>query len=219
MNKIDELFGIDPIYLVEKVTGTSASSNIELALGLQLMKNDLLSKALEEAGDVDSFRQDLSQYISTLERGGFKQGLVMDVPRTRDKFYIYWRDGIIIAFDSYRDNTVVNGGSMYLNYQFDRNSEDGWGALSGCSHGPLRGKVEEGDIITRQVSKDCRQGLFNTLNKMQTGGTILPTWKQSPFLWFLHYMDTKVDGYDYNEINRERISLLPKEVQLVIGSY
>jgi hypothetical protein len=41
-------------------------------------------------------------------------------------------------------------------------------------------------------------------------------WIRQPFLWLLHYGDTKVAGYDFDEINQQRIAMFPTEVQEAI---
>jgi hypothetical protein len=36
-------------------------------------------------------------------------------------------------------------------------------------------------------------------------------------MWLLHYMDTKVKGYDYKAITADRIAMLPEDVRTAIS--
>jgi hypothetical protein len=49
------------------------------------------------------------------------------------------------------------------------------------------------------------------IDKLKRNGEFLPKWVERPFLWLLHHGDTQGE-YDYDEINEERISKLPKHV-------
>jgi hypothetical protein len=63
---------------------------------------------------------------------------------------------------------------------------------------------------------DCREALKFNINQLAENGTFVKKWKKQPFLWLLHYMDTEKKDYDYNAINKERIAMLPIEVQELI---
>ena len=54
------------------------------------------------------------------------------------------------------------------------------------------------------------------MERMEAAGEFLPTWIKPSFLWLLHYMDTKKEGYSYDAINAERIAMLPPHVQSAI---
>lgn len=215
--QIDELLAIDPIAKAEKIIGRGLSNEIA-ALGLlfQMDKSERVAKALSEMGDVDGFHQDVETYINILKSAGFQQILVEDIPQTNDKFYVFWLDGVLVSFDTYWGHKSINGGNVYLNYEFE-DTRNNWFILSGCSHGPIHSESGKGTTVTRTVSIDCRQALLHKLNQMRINGTILKKWKQRPFLWLLHYMDTKVDGYDYDAINEQRISQFPIEVREAIS--
>ena len=51
---------------------------------------------------------------------------------------------------------------------------------------------------------------------MIENGVFLKEWKKQPFLWLLHHGDTKVEGYNYEEINQKRLNLLPDYVKKCI---
>ena len=63
---------------------------------------------------------------------------------------------------------------------------------------------------------DCREALKNNINLMAQNGVFLKKWKKKPFLWLLHHGDTDTKGYDYEQINKERLNLLPDYVKQCI---
>lgn len=64
---------------------------------------------------------------------------------------------------------------------------------------------------------DCREALRFNISQLKKHGTFIPSWVQAPFLWLLHYRDTKDEEYDYKALNKERIALLPLHVQAAIN--
>jgi hypothetical protein len=63
---------------------------------------------------------------------------------------------------------------------------------------------------------DCGEALKHNINKLLENGVLVKKWKKQPFLWLLHHMDTKEEGYNCEEINKQRIAKLPIEVQELI---
>jgi hypothetical protein len=63
---------------------------------------------------------------------------------------------------------------------------------------------------------DCREAIKFNIKQLAENGTFLKKWVKPPFLWLLHHNDPKEPGYNYEEINNERISRLPKDVQEII---
>lgn len=63
---------------------------------------------------------------------------------------------------------------------------------------------------------DCREAVKTNILGLIDNGVFLPKWKKRPFLWLLHYMDTKTEGYDYEAITNERIAMLPEDVRKAI---
>jgi len=61
---------------------------------------------------------------------------------------------------------------------------------------------------------DCREALKYNIEQLELNGSFVKPWVERPFLWLLHYMDTKVEGYRYEKINAERIAMLPEEVRV-----
>jgi hypothetical protein len=55
---------------------------------------------------------------------------------------------------------------------------------------------------------DARGFLRSKLRQLRATGQIQPVWKETPFLWFLHYMDkhaAKSMDYEYEVVSRDRI--------------
>jgi hypothetical protein len=76
-----------------------------------------------------------------------------------------------------------------------------------------------GKIPHRKVwvgDHDCREAVKMNITNMIDNGTFLTKWKERPFMWLLHYMDTKVEGYDYKQIIEDRIAMLPDHVREAI---
>ena len=59
---------------------------------------------------------------------------------------------------------------------------------------------------------DCREAIKFNISQLNKNGKFLKKWVKSPFLWILHYMDTKEEGYDHEKITSERFNKLPKYV-------
>ena len=211
---IKELLSHDSLHEAEKLAGKSYKEDLDVArLGMVLgMQKNEETKAMMYLTKDTHFSQTLAEFKEVLVDMGFKEVYVCDIPEGSyskgDKFYIYWNpEGLLICFDSYNGNTSVNGGSCYFNYAGDRD------AMFQCSNG-FAGEVDGVNVYSGH--KDVREGLRFTLNQMKENGKILDKWIERPFLWLLHYMDTKVEGYDYKKISEERIAQLPKEVQEAI---
>jgi len=59
---------------------------------------------------------------------------------------------------------------------------------------------------------DCREAIKFNISQLKENGTFVKNWIKPPFLWLLHYMDTKVEGYDHEAITMERLKKLPEHV-------
>lgn len=163
----------------------------------------------------DGFSQTAEEFIEALEGLGFQKVLQQDIPNDEwgdgklDQYYIFWRNGILLTFDTYWGGKSVNSANAYFNYK--RRGEKG--RLRGCG-----GHVAESIPNSKNYdiyigSRDAREGLRLFIEEAEQNGEFLQTWIQRPFLWLLHYMDEKVEGYDYKAINATRIAQLPEEVQ------
>lgn len=65
---------------------------------------------------------------------------------------------------------------------------------------------------------DAREAIRHNMERLEEFGKFVTPWTRQPFLYLLHYMDTKQDGYDYKAITAERIKMLPADVQSAIDA-
>ena len=85
--------------------------------------------------------------------------------------------------------------------------------------GLIRSVVDYNEEDTSGIKSghsDGREALRHGLAKLEKAGEILPVWVDRPFLWLLHYGDTKIPGYNYEAINNERIAMMPEWVREMI---
>lgn len=206
----------DAISELERATGISYKDDegiVWASMALTHEQRKETDALLHLTRDVNSWSQSLEEYTDCLLAMGFKE--VLRIPfggdneaKKDDEFRVYWNNGVLLAFDTYWGCKSVNGGKMYLNYRGPRK------ALHQCSNGHIQGDSDSSYVW--EVSRDCREGIKFAMEEMREQGEILPTWIKRPFLWLLHYQDTKAEGYDYNKINEERIAMLPQHVREAI---
>lgn len=212
MKDIKSLLNFDPLYEAEKITGKSYKEDentSQLGFLLHMDHGQKKAKILAENNDT-YFGQTLREWIGVIEDMGFVLLYCGDVQGTKDKWRIFWKDGILIFCDSYHDDTVINGGVAYFNYKGPRC------AMNSCSSGHA-GEIDGIDVW--EASRDIREGFRFAINEMESNGEFLSHWVKTPFLWLLNYMDSKVKDYDYKKINEGRIALLPEHVKNAISNF
>lgn len=207
-DQIKAALSFDPIAVAEELTGKSTKDSDEPAwvgLGLQMGLNKHKEELLK-LNDDTHFGITIPEFQRLLGRMRFTMILEDAIPKGEysegDFYRIYWHevDGILISFDSFNGDKCINGGNVYLCFRGPR-----WN-LPSCSHGNLEGDVD-------YVGHDIREGLRHFLNAVRATGQIVPNWPRKPWLWLLHYMDTKTKDYDHDSITMGRIKRLPKSVQ------
>ncbi len=212
MNKeLNDALQYDPLAQAEKICGKSYKEDESVAwlgMAMQMEHNDRISALLKQNRDT-CYRNTLEEQIAVFEDMGFRLLICEPIEGTKDKWRIFWRAGVLLFCDSYSGDKSLNSGKIYFNYCGPRE------AMIQCSNG-YAGKVDGENVYSG--SKDVREGLRHCLDTMTESGKLLEKWVEKPFLWLLHYMDTKIEGYDYNEINSERIAMLPDDVREAIGA-
>ena len=206
--QIEKALAFDPIATAEKLTGLDSHNDdgvVWLGMALALKHGEVKSKLLRESRDT-CMNNNLGQQLEAIEGIGFKLLHCADIPGTEDKWRMFWRNGVLLFCDSYSGEKSLNSGHAYFNYCGPRD-------VLKCSNGPA-GEID-GQIVW-SGGIDVREGLKHRLDAMTESGKILSDWVKAPFLWLLHYKDTKQSSYDYKSINEERIALLPEEVQRAI---
>lgn len=215
---IGDSLSYDPLAEAERITGSSYKDDESTAfLGMMLAMEHSRSKSeIMRATNDTCHNNTLGENIAVIEGMGFQ--LLQSAPFTsvcgertsEEKWFIYWKEGILVFFDTFHGS--LNSGHAYFNLsQFPTpdNRQSLQGFSGGYAHTPDGNIVSFGSI-------DIREGFHYRLNSYKERGTFLTEWVEQPFLWLLHHMDTKEPNYDRDSINRERISLLPVDVQKAI---
>lgn len=210
---LKEALRFDALDFAKRVTGERVDERGQaFSLGFVLMQQNAAVKEslLTERGDT-TFTNMLDRYISIVEAYGFQ--LVLEDSFTgrddrAERFFIFAHpDGLLLAFDTF-ETDHVNGGKVYYNWK-PSSREAMFQFTSSGSMARLH-DVWVGD-------HDAREALIFKMDQLRANGSFVKPWVERPFLWLLHYMDPKVNKYDYREINEERISRLPAWVREFIG--
>ena len=199
----DQPLDFDPLAAAERLTGSSYKESPGTA-SLGINGSGTSSKVCLRPTTTT-----FEGYLSMLDSLGFKELLSGAIAGTEDRWVIYWRDGVLIFSDSYRSGKNLNAGNAYFNYRPNSSESSYFQEFSGCQVLDNTGEVWVGSI-------DVRQGLRHRLTTMEQNGQLLSVWVEQPFLWLLHYQDTKTPGYSYQDINNSRVSQLPVGIQKAI---
>ena len=210
--KIDDLLAFDPLSAAEDATGKSwqeSGETSDFGVALHMLHNRRKEEALRSVRDT-TFSCDLDYYLSVVEDEGFEEVLSIPFESTSsghpEKFMVFFKrsEGVLLKFDTYRlSKPGVNGGSFYYNV---RPFASGWAhgvTSSGC--------FEDGIWVG---SHDCREALRHHMQRLREWGEFITPWAKRPFLWLLHHED---DSDHYDEINAERIAMLPEHVRDAIA--
>lgn len=232
--RLKRILDFDPLVAASEATGVSYKESEAVAfLGMAyaMENNALKNKALKNRRD-STYDTEAAEYIEIITELGFE--LVLKVPFTNDdgvelnlQFFAR-QDGLILVFDEFQWDIeghvpVVNGANLYYNWK-PNNIQTRWEVTSsGGFVGPNGESLVQNPNITEDQyvwsgNHDAREAIRYKIQQLEKAGTFLSRWAQPPFLWFLHYMDTKGE-YDYKVINVERIAMLPEWVQEIIGEY
>ncbi len=208
-DNLDELLGFDPLQEAEIMTGRSYKHDIATSsIGLLLaVDNNQKKKELLKANEDSYYGMEFAEFVVLMDSMGFKSVASGFIPNSEDEWFIDWKDGILVVYDSFRGS--LNGAKAFFNY-LPASDNSYRGGFSGTAvEGPNGKNVWCGDF-------DAREGFKHRLDNYRDTGIFMKKWIRQPFLWLLHYGDTKVAGYDFDEINQQRIAMFPTEVQEAI---
>lgn len=241
-SELEEILKFDPLDAAEKLTGKSYKEDDGTgALGfvLNMAHSGIKSKVLQEMGD-STLSNNLDRYLEIVKGIGFEIALELPfmakssydrVPRSEKFFMMIHREkGILLKFDTFCTDSV-NGGDFYYCWKpkpdIDRGIRSNVLSSGGLEsesdpdwrRNPKYDKSGAPDDAYCSGSHDCREAIVHKIKQLTDNGTFLSPWPKDPtrFLWFLHHQDTKEDGYDYKEINEERIKMLPQWARDVIN--
>ena len=154
-----------------------------------------------------------SEYLKTIKKIDFEQLLKVDFKGEENRneaFYIFWdaKRGILLCFDTYGIN--INGGHFYYNWiPKDRRAAYKYSSSGG---------FEKHNIEMMWVGyHDWRENIEENIKNLSKDGEFVVPWIKQPFLWLLHYKDKEAwTSGGYKEVNKRRIAMLPKGVQVAI---
>lgn len=212
------LLRTDPLAEAEKITGkdyTQDDETMRMGFGFVAALNAVKQAAFINAADTH-MNISLEDALRLFSIMGFDELLCDEFQGTsygaseadNETYRILWHSkGVLATVESYRE-TKLNMAKIYYNIEFPMESFD-WSVTSSGSF--VSDTVWAGD-------HDAREGVRHKLRQLEEAGSFLPVWVKAPFLWLVDYSQSREDGYDYKAINASRISRLPIDVQLAIGS-
>jgi hypothetical protein len=191
------------------------------------------SKALEGMLAITEdtvFSMNVKDYIKIIQKEGFRE--LLRIPfeshhkhkngtRQKESLFIFWHDetGILLKFDTFgrydeKEGTGVNGGNFYYNWSPIR--DDSGAMVKGACRAISSGTSTDSGIW--YGDHDCREALRFNIRRLKNFGKFVTPWVKRPFMWLCHHMDHHDENgqnkvFDYEAINQERISMLPKDVQ------
>ncbi len=223
-SEIKKVLTTDSLRDAEVITGKSYKEDKtteSIGFMLHMENSQKKREMLESLGDT-TFSNELHHYLGIL--GGFGFEVVLKEPfinedKITEHLFVLWHDeySILLTFDTHtwsnsdgsftkNGGTVpppsVNGGDFYYNIKFNADVK----RHDFTSSGGMR----DNDIWVG--NHDCREAVKFHISQMADNGTFQKQWVERPFLWLLHYMDRKVEGYDSDKNNAERIAKLPQRV-------
>ena len=216
-----DLLDFDPIGTVEDKLGvpidakTTDPKVIGTGMAVAFLHSELKRRNLKERNDT-YMSMPLIDFMSIVIDEGFKciyeEEFIDDQwerQSRRERFAIYWHDdGILLNFESYDGQKHINSGKIHYN----------WRPLildvahrlhlysSGGYHDYDNDPVWIGD-------HDIREAMRFNINNFRTYGNFVVPWVETPFLWFLNYMETKPEGYNYDEINIRKLAKIDPEIR------
>ena len=204
-----ELLHFDALGQAEKISGKSYKEDKYTGiLGMLLMMDNREDKnKLLDLNDDTKLSNDLDNYLRIVKDEGFeiiyKEDFLSN-HNDKESLFIMWNDkeGILLCFDTY-NTKQLNGGHIFYNWKPDLSKKNWYSFISS-------GKLNKDYIYIG--SHDCREAIRLILSDLRENGTFIKPWVEQPFLWILHFMDSKKRDCDYKEINAKRINKFPKHV-------
>ena len=221
-DELDRLLKFDPLDTAERMLGRNNPDSVNLGMALHVSHNQRKQRALEELGDT-TFSNRLVRYQEIITLMGFELALELPFvargydstdPDREERYFIYaHRDGLLLCFDTFCGDHV-NGAKVYYNW-IPHSGTDRWRYTSS---GHFEGYVDQENPGVWCGDHDAREALRHKIQGLQSAGDLLPKWRHRPWLWLLHYQDTKDTNYDHAAITQSRIKMCPEWVQNMIGA-
>lgn len=217
MNRKDlkKLLDLDPIKLADDVTGDREQSDA-LGFAISFIRGRMIKKEMKDRNDT-YYGIPLTDFRRIMIETGFEliyeEEFVAkgyDGEEDRDIQLIYWKDdeALLLSVDSYWNQKSINSGRIYYNWASDilnMNEIYAYGLISS-------GHFVKTDPPIWSGQYDIREALNYHLENLRTYGHFLSPWVETPYLWLLHYMDSKVNGYSVEEIVKRKLGKVDKRI-------
>ena len=220
--KTKNILNFDPVAATEDLLGKRHEDwNIETdgyaAVGIAMATNKIKADHLKSIGDTH-FGITWIDFIEIAKAYGFKCGYCQNFTGTgwsnkdveeEEIIFFHEEKGLILHAESFSGKSV-NSAKVYGEVKIgDKFEEKQWEALNGCSHGGNGNG-------TMHFEVDVREGFRFHLDAISEAFEFSKNWSEVPFLWFLNYMDSKVENYDFKKITNQKINASTSEVKKII---
>jgi hypothetical protein len=207
-------------------------STESLGVLMHLSSTQSKHKLLSDLGDT-TFSMGLDDYLKVVTDYGFEIAYVEDVRFTEpygkkekqdSRLYIllHREYSLVIIFDTFYNNTVINGGNLYYNLEIDRTVE-GHARVTSSGHVHYDTYDKEADKYLWIGYHDCREGIITNIENMLEVGRFLPQWVESPVTWVTHFSDHYSNSgieesmKSLDKISATRLAKLPDSLNDTLG--
>ena len=218
--KTKEILGKDSLADAEKILGKRWDKFNEVENMFSMLKfmedGEIKNNHLRSLGDTH-YKMSWEEFKNLLLSKGFVNALTYEIKHDKDKTdecIIYYQPikGWVIFATSYWNKGSINGGTLYAEIQ--SNNKESLNEL--WLHLGSGGLIDKENLIC-STSHDVREGLFSKIEDMESYGKFLPVWtSKNRFLWFVDYVDNKVEGYDFKKITQSKIEKCSQEFRNII---
>jgi hypothetical protein len=222
--ELDKLLKYDALHDAEKMTGGDSADPKSIAhhLGIQnFFENKEKKKEALHALDDTTYHEPLSRYLRIAREIGFEVALEVPFKGSMglETFYVLWRRGVLLYFDTYDRRTQLNGGSFWYNWEPAQGLQEAWRYTSSG------GYARHGESRVWVGHHDCREALRHHISQLEVHGKFLENWEEQGYLQLLHHgdeNDLEQAGRPYDldrtdRITKSRIALLPEHVRKAIS--
>jgi len=236
----EDLLNFDGLAEAEKITGRSykvCEETSSLGSMFIMVAGEKKRNLLKELGDTNS-RSTLLEFENLLQLEGFekiysKEYIKKDYEYTfgNDQMQLvdeishlncYWHPELYVLiscttypnFDIINDEVVsssetINSGKMYYCLNVKKHYENDNKVWESHSSG---GYNKDGSY---SGDHDIREGFRFNLNNLKKYHDFVK-WSKEPFLWLIHYSETKEDYYNSDELNKNVLEQFPINIQNII---
>lgn len=167
-----------------------------------------VNKIIKDTG----FSNHVGDYKQIITEIGFQQVLYetfrSSTNHSNESFEIWFncKDGTLLRFDTYFAEDI-NSAHLYLNWKPKDRLR-----IPTILSGHSTNGIWSGDF-------DAREKLVSKIQSLKEYGKFVTPWVELPYLWLLHYEDTRngFGSYDPDAITNKRLDLLPLNVKVAIG--